>query len=271
MKPAHLLLLGIGHPLRHDDAVGLLLAQACQDLQPSNAQIATCEGDGTDLIQLWKGHTHVLLLDAVCSSHPPGTIHRFDPHAQPLPADFFRTSTHHWGLAEAIELSRALGSLPPHINILGIEGQNFQPGEGLSPNVHDAMQALLKELCDAWLEIPQHPNLDNLPSPPLQKNTQPPNPDGGPSMHEMTLLAGLMKQIERIAKEQNATNVTTVRVKLGALSHISPDHFREHFVHAARNTPAQDATLEVEQLTDTQDPNAQEILLESIDVETPDT
>lgn len=90
-------------------------------------------------------------------------------------------------------------------------------------------------------------------------------------MHEMTLLAGMMKQIGTIAKEQNAKRVTTVRVALGALSHITPDHFREHFEHAALNTVADGATLEVEQLTDMNDPNAQEIILKSIDVEDNDT
>jgi hydrogenase nickel incorporation protein HypA/HybF len=85
-------------------------------------------------------------------------------------------------------------------------------------------------------------------------------------MHEMTLLVGLMKQIERIAREEKANAVSVVRVKLGALSHISPEHFREHFEHAALGTVAEGAVLEVTQLTDINDPNAQEILLESLDV-----
>ena len=86
-------------------------------------------------------------------------------------------------------------------------------------------------------------------------------------MHEFTLLAGIMKQIDQIAKQHNADKVSVVRIKLGALAHISPDHFREHFEHSAQGTVAEHAKLEVEQLTDTEDPNAQEIILESIDVE----
>ena len=85
-------------------------------------------------------------------------------------------------------------------------------------------------------------------------------------MHELGLLRGLMKRIDSIADENQAESVTCVRVRIGALAHISGDHFREHFEQAARNTRAQDARLEVVELTDTTHPDAQEIVLDSIDV-----
>lgn len=85
-------------------------------------------------------------------------------------------------------------------------------------------------------------------------------------MHELGLLRGLMKKIDSIADENDAASVTCVRVKIGALAHISGDHFREHFEQAARATRAENATLEVVELTDTTHPDAQEIVLESIDV-----
>jgi hydrogenase maturation protease len=42
----------------------------------------------------------------------PGTIRRLDAIAQPFPKGAFRRSTHAFGVAEAIELSRAMGELP---------------------------------------------------------------------------------------------------------------------------------------------------------------
>ena len=87
-------------------------------------------------------------------------------------------------------------------------------------------------------------------------------------MHEMSLLADLMKKIEMIADQENARRVSCVRLKLGALAHISPDHLREHFDESARGTRAESARLEITEIADTQDPHAQEILLESVDVET---
>jgi hydrogenase nickel incorporation protein HypA/HybF len=56
-------------------------------------------------------------------------------------------------------------------------------------------------------------------------------------------------------------------VKLGALSHFSPDHFREHFEQASRGTVAEGASLEIELLTDISDPRAQDVIVESVDIE----
>lgn len=86
-------------------------------------------------------------------------------------------------------------------------------------------------------------------------------------MHEASLMAGLMRQVDSIARMQHAKKVVGVKVKLGALSHMSPEHFRGHFEVASRGTVAQGATLAIEVLADMSDPHAQEILLESIEVE----
>ena len=85
-------------------------------------------------------------------------------------------------------------------------------------------------------------------------------------MHEFSLMADLLRKIEAIAAESGSQKVVAVRVKLGALSHITPVHFTEHFQTAVCNTVAEGASLEIEQLQDTDDPNAQEILLDSIEV-----
>ena len=84
---------------------------------------------------------------------------------------------------------------------------------------------------------------------------------------EFGLINDLMNKIETLAREENATRVKGVRVWLGALSHISAEHFREHFEHAARGTLAGEADLEIEVSADAKHPEAQEIRLESIEVE----
>lgn len=85
-------------------------------------------------------------------------------------------------------------------------------------------------------------------------------------MHEHSLMNNLMNKILSLATEEKASRVTKVSVKLGALSHMSPEHFKEHFDIAARGTIAENAALETEESMDTNDPNAQLILLKSIDV-----
>ena len=79
------------------------------------------------------------LVDAVSSGGEPGSIYRFDATAQPLGAQFSRRGTHAFGVAETIELSRALGRLPLQLIGYGIEGRSFGPRAGLSPDAHRAV------------------------------------------------------------------------------------------------------------------------------------
>ncbi|WP_018881994.1 MULTISPECIES: hydrogenase maturation nickel metallochaperone HypA [unclassified Thioalkalivibrio] len=85
-------------------------------------------------------------------------------------------------------------------------------------------------------------------------------------MHEFSLMADLMRKIEQVAADNKAERVTRVRVWLGALSHITPEHFREHFEDGTRGTLAEGAELEVETSDDETHPEAQQILLRSLDV-----
>ena len=86
-------------------------------------------------------------------------------------------------------------------------------------------------------------------------------------MHEFSLLADLMRKIEAVAREQGAKKVGRVKIKLGALAHISREHFREHFVRVAQGTIAEGACLDIEVSSDQSDAHAQEILLDSVTVE----
>jgi hydrogenase nickel incorporation protein HypA/HybF len=77
----------------------------------------------------------------------------------------------------------------------------------------------------------------------------------------------LMRTIESRARAEGALRVTRIRVRLGALSHFTPAHFREHFGDASRGTLAEGADLETDLRTDPTDAEAQGVVLESIDVE----
>ncbi|MDO8140356.1 MAG: hydrogenase maturation nickel metallochaperone HypA [Candidatus Brocadiales bacterium] len=85
-------------------------------------------------------------------------------------------------------------------------------------------------------------------------------------MHESSLINDLIRKITSIAHEQHASKVLSVTVKLGALSYISPDHFREHFIHASHGTIAEGARLNIEFMTDVTDPQSQDVLIQNIEV-----
>ena len=86
-------------------------------------------------------------------------------------------------------------------------------------------------------------------------------------MHEASLMANLMHQITALAKAQQASKVTAVQLTLGALAHISPEHLREHFIHASQGAVAEGACLDINVDTDITAPWAQDIRLDSIEVE----
>jgi hydrogenase nickel incorporation protein HypA/HybF len=87
-------------------------------------------------------------------------------------------------------------------------------------------------------------------------------------MHEASLMKNLMRRIDEIAKAENAKRVTGVSVWIGAFSHMSAAHFAEHFEESSAATIARGAELDVTVSDDTNDANAQEILVRSVTVET---
>lgn len=86
-------------------------------------------------------------------------------------------------------------------------------------------------------------------------------------MHEASLMTGLMRRIDEVARAENAKRVTRVSVWLGALSHMTPEHFAEHFERSAAGTVAEGAALDATLSDDMAHANAQDILLESVEIE----
>ena len=68
----------------------------------------------------------------------PGRIHRFDLARDTLPRELAVTSSHAFGLAEAIELARALQRAPQTIIVYAVEGGCFDGGGALTPEVATA-------------------------------------------------------------------------------------------------------------------------------------
>jgi hydrogenase nickel incorporation protein HypA/HybF len=86
-------------------------------------------------------------------------------------------------------------------------------------------------------------------------------------MHEKALMDDLMAKVLEVARAEGGGRVKRIRVHLGALSHFTPEHFREHFDDAARGTLAEGALVQAELGTDITAPDATGVVLESIEVE----
>jgi hydrogenase maturation protease len=141
-----IVVIGVGNEYRSDDGAGIAVARRLPALLPTSVTVLEASGEGAALIEAWQGATWLLLVDAVRSGSPVGTIHRLDARAAPLPAGFFHYSTHAFSVAEAIELARSLDQLPPHVIVYGIEGGNFDAGVELSAAAEQAVQAVVEQV-----------------------------------------------------------------------------------------------------------------------------
>ncbi len=140
------LIIGLGNQYRRDDAVGLVVARYLKEQAPERVRVLEGSSEGAALMESWKDADAVILIDAVHSGAEPGTLHRLDAHTQPIPTEFSHCSTHAFSTAEAIELARALGQLPPRLVVYGVEGKTFEAGLGLSPEVEEAAQKVVERV-----------------------------------------------------------------------------------------------------------------------------
>ena len=105
-------MIGIGNTYRGDDAAGLAVADCIRVTAPPGIEVLRHEGEPVSLIDTWDRARAVYLVDAVSSGGEPGSVYRFDATDRPLGARLRPRGAHTFGVAETIELSRALGRLP---------------------------------------------------------------------------------------------------------------------------------------------------------------
>ena len=141
-----IIVLCIGNPDCGDDAAGRAVARALRALL-ADVDIIEEEGEATRVLARLEGADAAFIVDACVSGATPGDIRRFDASAGPLPRAAFGASTHGFGLAEALELTRALGALPSRCVVYAIEGVTFDIGAPMSPAVAAAVDLVADRLC----------------------------------------------------------------------------------------------------------------------------
>ena len=89
-------------------------------------------------------------------------------------------------------------------------------------------------------------------------------------MHETGIVRDLIRKLDALARESGAATISGVVIRLGALSGFSPEHFRIHFDEDAKGTRAAHAALTILLSEDAADPHAQDVMIESVDLDVPD-
>jgi hydrogenase maturation protease len=148
-------ILGIGQSLRGDDGAGLAAVQLWSETHPATAEatrVELVESPGVGLLNLLEGVDTAILVDAVQSGAPPGTLHNLTEESL---AAFLAgsDSAHGWGVAETLALGRkvAPNEMPSEVILIGIEVENITLGEEISPQI----EAVLPEVAQLIEEIIQ--------------------------------------------------------------------------------------------------------------------
>ncbi|MBS1494309.1 MAG: hydrogenase maturation protease [Bacteroidetes bacterium] len=142
------LILGIGNRFRSDDGAGVAVAEKIKKFEIDKFDVKIIDGEGTDIMESWKGYDNVIIIDAVQKNGSFGKIYEINACEEELQSDFFNYSSHAFGLAEAINVSRVINKLPKLLIVYGIEGQHFNFDTKLSAKIEKAVNktaALIKE------------------------------------------------------------------------------------------------------------------------------
>jgi hydrogenase maturation protease len=141
-----LLVIGIGNPDSGDDAIGPLAARRLTGRVAPEVTIIERASDMIGLLEDWTGRDAVVLIDAAAPITTPGFIHRIDLLREPLPVGLSLASTHAFGVADAVELARALGQLPERLIVYAVEGCRFEPGAPQCPEVVAAVERVAAQV-----------------------------------------------------------------------------------------------------------------------------
>jgi len=160
MQPG-ILVIGIGNPDRRDDGVGLAVARMIRN--GHTVEVVEKTGDLLELIELWDGARLAIVVDAVSSGRPPGTVIRIDTAGSAIPERVH--STHGLGLQAAIELAREIGRLPDNLIFFAIEGLDFSHGRGFTDEVAAGVEACARMISDVINNAEPDCKIETVPSP----------------------------------------------------------------------------------------------------------
>jgi hydrogenase maturation protease len=135
-------IIGCGNRHRMDDAAGVLVAERLREMGIA-AEIQP--GSAFELVESWYKDEDVILVDAVVTGSPVGTVHVWNGNPLKVPSNP-QVSSHGFGVAEAINLARILQLLPKSLTVYGIEGKDFGIGETVSPAVLQSVDQVAEQI-----------------------------------------------------------------------------------------------------------------------------
>lgn len=144
-RSPRLLVVGCGGPFAADDNVGLEIVHRLQARGGCGCEFLELAGGALRLLDFFDKADIILIVDAVQSGAPAGTVHLLPlPSHEALPRAMGRVSSHGWGLVETLRLSRSLGLRVPRLMLLGVELESVKPGLPRTSPVDAALRTVVE-------------------------------------------------------------------------------------------------------------------------------
>mgnify|MGYP005839818355 CR=1 FL=1 len=143
----HTLILGLGNILLQDDGVGVRVVEQLAERFSLPEGVAALDGGarGLALMPFLEGVRRLIVIDAVRTGAPPGTLYRLE--GDEIPAFLGpKISPHQEGLADLLWAAKAVGPCPDQIVLLGVEPAAVDTGLTLSPEVAAQVAPLVEHV-----------------------------------------------------------------------------------------------------------------------------
>lgn len=145
-----------------DDGLGPWVIRRLESaVLPPGAELRWVPAPGPELLADLEQEGEVVFIDAARVEGQlagtlleqliaPGSDAKLE-HARSL------VSTHGLSLAELLKLARVLGRARAHVRLIGVVGERFEPGEGLSPSVEIAAGRVVDRLLERLATLSRNP------------------------------------------------------------------------------------------------------------------
>ncbi len=132
------LVLGLGSPLLGDDGAGLALLEELTAEPDPGVEYVDGGTQGLALLGRIAGRRALLIVDAVKTGAPPGTVHVLRDRDAMKHSGWSRTA-HETNAGELLAAATLLGLAPDDVSIVGVEPERLEIGMGLSGAVQHAL------------------------------------------------------------------------------------------------------------------------------------
>jgi hydrogenase maturation protease len=148
-EPAPILVLGLGNLLLSDDGIGpAVLEQLANSsaMWPREVEFVDGGTQGLALLAELEGRRAVIIVDALQTGAPPGTVHRVTLNELRAISPGRANSGHEGNAGELLAAAQLLGELPDRLFIVGVEPEKICTGFGLSDGVKEAIPTVVDQV-----------------------------------------------------------------------------------------------------------------------------